>query len=303
MGLETNDDASVYKPKDGMAVIHTIDFITPVVDDPYDFGQIAAANALSDIYAMGGKPAFALNVVCWPTCNLDLLEGTLRGGWDKVQEADAVIAGGHSIDDDEPKYGLTVIGYVKPEDILRNNMAKVGDVLILTKPLGSGVINTAIKGDLCPQEVASEAVRVMKMLNKNASEAMVAVGAHACTDITGFGLLGHAYEMASGSNVTMVIDRGKVPIIDGALDLARMGLIPAGTYRNKDYLKGNIDLEGSEDEIMDILFDPQTSGGLLISVPEEKAGVLLSRINQKQDIRASIIGNVVEKEDTFIKVK
>jgi selenide,water dikinase len=143
----------------------------------------------------------------------------------------------------------------------------------------------------------------MKMLNKNASEAMVAVGAHACTDITGFGLLGHAYEMASGSNVTMVIDRGKVPIINGALDLARMGLIPAGTYRNKDYLKGNIDLEGSEDEIMDILFDPQTSGGLLISVPEEKAGVLLSRINQKQDIRASIIGNVVEKEDTFIKVK
>ena len=302
MGLGTNEDAAVYRIPEGMAAIHTVDFFTPVVDDPYVFGQIAAANALSDIYAMGGQPAFALNVVCWPSCYMELLERTLRGGWDKVREAGAIVTGGHSVDDDEPKYGLSVIGYVEPHRIVRNNTAKVGDVLVLTKPLGTGVINTAMKGDLCSPEVAAKAVEVMRTLNKEASKLMVELQASACTDITGFGLLGHAYEMASGSAVTLVIQRNAVPIIEGALELAQMGLIPAGTYRNKDYLKGKVALSSPEDAINDILFDPQTSGGLLIAMAEEKAFTLVSQLKEKSHIEAHVIGYVAEQEDVAIKV-
>jgi len=275
---------------------------TPVVDDPYDFGQIAAANALSDIYAMGGEPMFALNVVCWPSCYMDLLERTLKGGWDKVKEAGAVVTGGHSIDDDEPKYGLSVIGYVKPHAIVRNSTARVGDVLVLTKPLGTGVINTAIKGDLCPPEVAARAVQVMKALNKEASRLMVELQTSACTDITGFGFLGHAYEMASGSGVTLVIHRNAVPIIEGAVELAQMGLIPAGTYRNKDYLKGKVALSCPEDAMTDLLFDPQTSGGLLIAMAEDKAATFVSELKEKFHIEAHIVGHVIAREDVDIKV-
>jgi len=285
-----------------MAVIHTLDFFTPVVDDPYDFGQIAAANALSDIYAMGGEPMFALNVVCWPSCYMDLLERTLKGGWDKVKEAGAVVTGGHSIDDDEPKYGLSVIGYVKPYAIVRNSTARVGDVLVLTKPLGTGVINTAIKGDLCPPEVAARAVQVMKALNKEASRLMVELQASACTDITGFGFLGHAYEMASGSGVTLVIQRNAVPIIEGAVELAQMGLIPAGTYRNKDYLKGKVALSCPEDAMTDLLFDPQTSGGLLIAMAQDKAATFVSELKEKFHIQAHVVGHVTAREDVDIKV-
>lgn len=303
MGLGTNEDAAVYRIPEGMAAIHTVDFLTPVVDDPYVFGQIAAANALSDIYAMGGQPAFALNVVCWPSCYMELLERTLRGGWDKVKEAGAIVTGGHSVDDDEPKYGLSVIGYVEPHRIVRNSTAKVGDVLVLTKPLGTGVINTAIKGDLCPSEVAAKAVEVMRTLNKEASKLMVELQASACTDITGFGLLGHAYEMASGSGVTLVIQRNAVPIIEGALELAQMGLIPAGTYRNKDYLKGKVALSSPQDAINDILFDPQTSGGLLIAMSEEKAFTLISQLKEEAHIEAHVVGYVVEQEDVAIKVE
>ena len=302
MGLGTNEDAAVYRIPEGMAVIHTLDFFTPVVDDPYDFGQIAAANALSDIYAMGGEPMFALNVVCWPSCYMDLLERTLKGGWDKVKEAGAVVTGGHSIDDDEPKYGLSVIGYVKPHAIVRNSTARVGDVLVLTKPLGTGVINTAIKGDLCPPEVAARAVQVMKALNKEASRLMVELQTSACTDITGFGFLGHAYEMASGSGVTLVIHRNAVPIIDGAVELAQMGLIPAGTYRNKDYLKGKVALSCPEDAMTDLLFDPQTSGGLLIAMAEDKAATFVSELKEKFHIEAHIVGHVIAREDVDIKV-
>jgi len=302
VGLGTNEDAAVYRIPEGMAAIHTVDFFTPVVDDPYVFGQIAAANALSDIYAMGGQPAFALNVVCWPSCYMELLERTLRGGWDKVKEAGAIVTGGHSVDDDEPKYGLSVIGYVEPHRIVRNNTAKVGDVLVLTKPLGTGVINTAIKGDLCPSEVAAKAVEVMRTLNKEASKLMVDLQANACTDITGFGLLGHAYEMASGSGATLVIQRNAVPVIEGALELAQMGLIPAGTYRNRDYLKGKVALSSPEDAINDILFDPQTSGGLLIAMPEEKAFTLISQLKEESHIEAHVVGYVTEQEDVAIKV-
>jgi len=233
---------------------------------------------------------------------MDLLERTLKGGWDKVKEAGAVVTGGHSIDDDEPKYGLSVIGYVKPHAIVRNSTARVGDVLVLTKPLGTGVINTAIKGDLCPPEVAARAVQVMKALNKEASRLMVELQTSACTDITGFGFLGHAYEMASGSGVTLVIHRNAVPIIEGAVELAQMGLIPAGTYRNKDYLKGKVALSCPEDAMTDLLFDPQTSGGLLIAMAEDKAATFVSELKEKFHIEAHIVGHVIAREDVDIKV-
>ncbi len=297
VGIETSDDAAVYKINDDMAIIQTLDFFTPVVDDPYTFGQIAAANSLSDIYAMGGEPRLAMNIVCFPDClNPSVLTEILRGGHDKVIEAGAILVGGHSVSDDEPKYGLSVTGFVHPDDVLSNNSAKPGDVLILTKPLGLGIINTAIKGELIDRESYDEAVKIMTTLNRFGKDAIDKVdGVNSVTDITGFGLLGHALEMAEGSSVTMKIYYRDVPIILKAIDYANMGLVPAGTYSNKEFIGDKVYF--SEDvptEYRDILYDPQTSGGLLISVEKEKSKELLKAL-ESSPTKYAIIGEVYPK--------
>lgn len=297
VGFDTSDDAAVYKINDNIALIQTLDFFTPVVDDPYIFGQIAAANSLSDVYAMGGEPKLAMNIVCFPNClNPRILAEILRGGADKVSEAGAILVGGHTVSDDEPKYGLSVSGFVHPNKVLSNSNAKVSDVLVLTKPLGLGIINTAIKADLAGKEVYEYAVKVMTTLNRFGKEAIDKVGGvHSVTDITGFGLLGHALEMAEGSSVTIKIDSGKVPIIKGATEFAKMGLIPAGAYSNRNHIGGKICFKNKiEKDIEDILFDPQTSGGLLISVEKEKAPQLLKEL-EKSPTEYAIIGEVLEE--------
>ena len=303
VGIETSDDAAVYKLTEDLATIQTLDFFTPVVDDPYTFGAIAAANSLSDIYAMGGKPTVAMNIVCFPNClNIDVLGEILKGGADKVMEAGAVVIGGHSVQDDEPKYGLSVMGLVHPKKILKNHGCNVGDALILTKPLGSGVVNTAIKAGLASKEVYDEAVEVMTTLNKYAGEIIVKYNVSACTDVTGFGIMGHGYEMASASDITIELDKENIPVIGGARDFAEMGLVPAGTYNNKMYLDGKYELIDVPEWLEDILFDPQTSGGLLLSVPENEAGSVMKELETLK-IKSAIIGKVVEKKDVPIIVK
>lgn len=303
VGIETSDDAAVYKLTEDLATIQTLDFFTPVVDDPYTFGAIAAANSLSDIYAMGGKPTVAMNIVCFPNClNIDVLGEILKGGADKVMEAGAVVIGGHSVQDDEPKYGLSVMGLVHPKKILKNHGCNVGDALILTKPLGSGVVNTAIKAGLASKEVYDEAVEVMTTLNKYAGEIIVKYNVSACTDVTGFGIMGHGYEMASASDITIELYKENIPVIGGARDFAEMGLVPAGTYNNKMYLDGKYELIDVPEWLEDILFDPQTSGGLLLSVPENEAGSVMKELETLK-IKSAIIGKVVEKRDVPIIVK
>ena len=303
VGIETSDDAAVYKLTEDLATIQTLDFFTPVVDDPYTFGAIAAANSLSDIYAMGGKPTVAMNIVCFPNClNIDVLGEILKGGADKVMEAGAVVIGGHSVQDDEPKYGLSVMGLVHPKKILKNHGCNVGDALILTKPLGSGVVNTGIKAGLASKEVYDEAVEVMTTLNKYAGEIIVKYNVSACTDVTGFGIMGHGYEMASASDITIELDKENIPVIGGARDFAEMGLVPAGTYNNKMYLDGKYELIDVPEWLEDILFDPQTSGGLLLSVPENEAGSVMKELETLK-IKSAIIGKVVEKKDVPIIVK
>ncbi len=302
VGIETSDDAAVYKLSDDIATIQTLDFFTPVVDDPYTFGQIAAANSLSDVYAMGGKPVVALNIVCFPNClSIDILGEILRGGADKVLESGAVVVGGHSVQDDEPKFGLSVTGVVHPDKVLKNYGCKEGEVLILTKPLGLGIVNTAIKGEIATKKVYDMAVKVMATLNKYAAEAIMDKDISACTDITGFGLMGHGYEMASGSNVTLKIYQNRVPYIKEAKEYANMGLVPEGSYKNREYLKGKYILKNIEPWMEDILFDPQTSGGLLITCKEEDSIEIMKSLN-KLDIKSSIIGEVLPKGETDIIV-
>ena len=242
----------------------TLDFFTPVVDDPYTFGQIAAANSMSDVYAMGGRPVTAMNIVCFPNClSADILKEILRGGADKVAEAGAIVVGGHSVEDDEPKFGLSVMGTVHPGKVAVNSGAKPGDVLILTKPLGIGILNTAIKADLADENTVKKTVKNMSYLNKDASEAMMKAGISGCTDITGFGLLGHAFEMAAASNVSLEIWSDYIPIIKESIDFAKMGIIPAGAYNNEGYIGTRVRFaESIKQEIKDIMYDPQTSGGL-----------------------------------------
>jgi selenide,water dikinase len=304
VGLDTSDDAAVYKVNDETAIIQTVDFFPPMVDDPYLFGQIAAANALSDVYAMGGKPVLALNIVCFPNClPTDVLESILRGGADKVSEAGAIIAGGHSVQDDEPKYGLSVMGTVHPQKMLANATAKPGDVLVLTKPLGCGIINTAVKGDLADKETVSKAIKYMAMLNKQAAEVMDKVGVNACTDITGFGLLGHASEMAKGSNVSLELWSEECLIIPGVIELAQMGMIPAGAYSNRQHLGKDVMFSSNVPRaLQDIMFDPQTSGGLLISVPEPKVDGLLNLLTAQQ-VPGVAIGRVLAAEEQLITVR
>lgn len=304
VGLETSDDAAVYKINKDLALIQTLDFFTPVVDDPYMFGQIAAANSLSDVYAMGGEPKLAMNIVCFPNClSPDVLVEILKGGHDKVVEAGAILVGGHTVEDEEPKYGLSVAGFVHPNKVLTNSNAKPGDLLILTKPIGLGIINTAIKGGLADKKSYDEAVHIMSTLNKYGKEALDKVEANSVTDITGFGLLGHALEMAEGSSVSIKIDHKKIPFISNTLEYAQMGLVPAGAYANRGYIGDNVIFTNQIAEaVEDMLFDPQTSGGLLISISKEKAELLLDELKNNPTDYA-VIGEVVDKKEYYLIVE
>lgn len=298
MGHNTGDDAAVYQLAPDLVLVQTVDFFTPVVDDPFLFGQIAAANALSDIYAMGARPLLALNIVGFPSClDENVLHEILRGGAEKVKEAGALLAGGHSITDEEPKYGLAVTGTARPEEIWSNAGARPGDELILTKPLGTGVFLTAYKVDLAPPAEFEQVVTSMASLNAAAAAAARKIGVSACTDITGFGLLGHAYEMAKASGVDIVFSLSEIPFFPGARNLARQGLVPAGTYRNREYLAGKVELPpGLEDDISDLLFDPQTSGGLLFTVSADRSNLLLKELN-RSGIPAARVGRVEPVRD------
>lgn len=303
VGIDTSDDAAVYKLNDEMATIQTLDFFTPIVDDPYTFGQIAAANSLSDVYAMGGKPIVALNIVCFPNClDMNILGEILRGGADKVLEAGAVIVGGHTVQDDEPKYGLSVTGIVHPDKVLKNYGSETGDILILTKPIGLGIVNTAIKAGMASKEAYEEAVKIMAYLNKYAGEIITDYNITSCTDITGFSLIGHAYEMAEPSKKTFRIFKDALPFIKEAKEYANMGLIPAGCYENKRYLEGKYLLKNIEGWMEDILFDPQTSGGLLISCKEADYIDILTRL-EKLEVESAVIGRVEDFNDAYIIVE
>ena len=305
-GMESLDDAGVYKLSDDLAIIQTIDFFTPVVDDPYDFGQIAAANALSDVYAMGGKPLTAMNVVCFPTKQMDIsiLKDILRGGIDKMSEAGVTLLGGHSIDDAELKYGLSVTGTVHPERLVTNSGAKVGDRLILTKPLGTGIINTALKAGEVNEQIVAKVTKCMASLNKKASELMQEVEVHACTDITGFGFLGHTCQLARNSQVGIKIHVDSMPFFIEAEELAKTGFCPAGLYRNREYYSEMVDFSDQVPDYMrDILFDPQTSGGLLISLDPEAAEVLMARLKEADIQNTAIIGEVISKPQGKVLVE
>ena len=298
VGIETSDDAAVYKITDDIAMIQTVDFFTPIVDDPYMFGQIAAANSLSDVYAMGGEPVIALNIVGFPNC-LDpaILGDILRGGADKVKEAGASLVGGHTIQDDEPKYGLCVSGFVHPQKMYKNYGSKSGDVLILTKQIGNGVVNTAIKAELASEMVIREAETVMSSLNKKAKQAVEQYSIHACTDVTGFGLLGHLAEMAVASQVAVNLQVQKIPYFQEACAYAKMGLVPEGTYRNRQYAGKHVYENAVAEHYIDLLYDPQTSGGLLFSVPREEADAVMESLERADmDTKFAIIGEVIEKE-------
>ena len=295
VGLDRADDAGVYKISDDLALIQTVDFFTPVVDDPYAFGQIAAANALSDIYAMGGTPKTAMNLVGFPlkTMEIGVLRQIILGGLNKISEAQVVLVGGHSVEDSELKYGLSVTGFIHPKRILTKKNIKPGDRLILTKPLGIGIVNTAIKGGLASESVIQEAITLMTTLNRCAAEVMSAFAVSACTDITGFGLIGHLAEMVVDSGCGMTIHADRLPMIPEAREYAAIGLIPAGAYKNREFRESMVTLSSGVDRIVqDICFDPQTSGGLLISIPDAQADRLLQRLLDGGVSHAAIIGEV-----------
>lgn len=304
IGIESRDDAAVLKLDEEKALIQTIDFFTPMVDDPFIFGQIAATNALNDIYAMGGTPLLALNVVCFPECaDLQVLRSILEGGLSKVLEAGALLVGGHTVDDNEPKYGLAVSGLVHPQKIIANNGAQPGDLLFLTKPLGNGVIATSIKAEMVSDQAYKEAIKWMSMLNRESSQAMIEVGVNAATDITGFGLMGHLYEMAWGSNVQVEVFAEQIPFMEGTLEYAGLGLIPGGAYNNRDYLKDKVEYAGDIDPLIrDLLFSPETAGGLLIAVAEKKEGELL-RVMEKRGSFCNLIGKVQGEHFNPIRVR
>lgn len=301
-GYATADDALVYVVKDDIVAIETVDFFPPMVDDPYTFGAIAAANALSDIYAMGAEPSVCMNLMCFPSClDLSVMEEILRGGMDMVSKAGAVIAGGHTIADPIPKYGLCVTGFATKDSLWLNKGAQVGDVLVLTKALGVGLINTAIKAEMAPPEAEKAAIESMMTLNKAARDAAYGLKVHAATDITGFSLLGHGCEMASASGVTLEINSSVLPILPFALEAARLGLNPEGRFHNEEYLADKVSIDPSLPlELRDLLYDPQTSGGLLFSLPEEDSHVFMERFN---DPSARIIGHVVAKEAVDMRVQ
>ncbi len=298
VGPKTFDDAGVYKVNDHLALVQTLDFFTPIVDDPYDYGQIAAANALSDVYAMGGVPLTAMNILTFPTGEVDqtTIAEILRGGADKVHEAGAVIVGGHTLQDAEIKYGLSVTGSVHPDRIIKNSGVRPGDAIVLTKPLGGGLVIAALKAGEAEAEEVAQMVEMMKTLNSAASEAMVELGVNACTDITGFGFLGHAYEMAVSSKATLSFSARRIPFIQGSLRHAEMGLMPGASVLNKEYLSDNVRVEGDvSEDLLEVLFDSQTSGGLLIALPADKADMLLNKLEEKGVRDAVVVGEALEK--------
>jgi selenide,water dikinase len=306
VGCALPDDAGVFRINEDLALVQTVDFFTPVVDDPYQFGQVAAANALSDVYAMGGKPLTALNIVAFPTCTLgiEVLREIVRGGCDKVAEAGAVVLGGHSVEDAEPKYGLAVTGLVHPDKIVTNSGAQPGDYLVLTKPLGTGVLATALKAGMLEPEDEKVFVEVMATLNAAASKAMTRIGVSACTDITGFGLLGHLREMACNSKVDAEVWVSQVPFLPRALEFASIGILPGGTYANKEYVAPFVEFaEGISETEKDLLNDPQTSGGLLIAVPEDRKDALEEELRNQGVASYRVIGRIVGKGKGKIVVR
>ncbi len=306
VGIDTADDAGVYQLTDDLAIVQTLDFITPIVDDPYDFGAIAAANAVSDIYAMGATPITALNIVTYPSAEVtpELVAKVLQGGYDKLAEAGVAVIGGHTVDNPALTYGLSVTGLVHPQQVITNAGAKPGDALILTKPLGTGAINHGIKQDRTPPELIAKATEVMLTLNKAASEAMREVGVNACTDVTGFGLLGHLHEMVVASRVGARVFASKVPLIDGVLELIAQRIYPGGARANKRFADTFTEWHESVPEPLRIaLCDPQTSGGLLISVPKEKAEGLLEALQRKGVQWFSIIGEITAEPIGKISVE
>jgi selenide,water dikinase len=296
--MENADDAAVYKISEDLAIIQTVDFFTPIVDDPYWFGQIAAANALSDIYAMGGVPKTAMNLVGFPLKQMDIsiLRRVIQGGLDKLKEADVVLVGGHSVEDSEMKYGLSVTGFIHPEKVLTKRNIKSGDRLVLTKPLGTGVINTAIKGGMASETIIKNITRMMAALNRAAAEVMKQFCVHACTDITGFGLLGHLAEMVEDSGMALQLESRQIPILPEAMDYAAKGMMPGGTFKNKEFRLHMVEFSSEVDPLtQDILFDPQTSGGLLMCVQREQADDLVNKLIEEGMLDSKIIGEVISE--------
>ena len=305
MGLDTSDDAGVYQISDEVALVQTVDFFTPIVDDPFTFGQIAVANALSDVYAMGGTPLTGMNLVAFPikTLSRSILKDILLGGLSKMEEAGVALVGGHTVDDPEVKYGLAVTGVIHPKKILTNAKAKVGDRLVLTKPLGTGIIATALKGGMASEEAVKKMVESMVALNRKASEWMRAFGAHACTDITGFGFIGHALEMVLASQVGMVIRSKDIPIFPEAIEYAKLGLIPGGADSNRQFFSCRTEIHSSVPGfLIDVLYDPQTSGGLLISLASTEQERLVETLKKEGDIYSSVVGEVVEEPRGKIQI-
>ncbi len=300
VGFDRSDDASVYRVSDDLALVQTVDFFPPIVDDPFTFGQIAATNALSDVYAMGGEPKLALNLLCIPeNMPQSAVQAILAGGYSKVYEAGAIITGGHSIFDDVPKYGLSVTGFVPPDKFFKNLGAREGDVLFLTKPLGMGILTTAEKAEMLEPGEIDRAITLMTTLNKSARDCAVQYRVHACTDVTGFSLMGHMLEMMQGSDTSARVETGAIEFLPRVLEFANMGLLPAGVYRNRNFAESYVDEGNLPLQVRDALFDPQTSGGLLIAVDPNDADAL------ERDLKASVpsaqrIGNVISKSEKSI---
>ncbi len=304
VGMETHDDAGIYRISNDLALVQTVDFFTPILDDPNDFGQIAVANSLSDIYAMGGKPKTGLNIVGYPPDIIDknTIAEILKGGYNKAKEAGVHILGGHSVKDPELKFGMAVTGLIHPDEIIHNSGAKVGDALILTKPLGTGILTTALKNEQLSHDLLSLVSSVMKRLNRAASESMKKFDAHACTDITGYGLLGHLFEMVQASGVSARVFSAKVPLLPGALDFSKKKQLPGGLKDNQEYLQKQVRKKSPIDEnLLNILFDPQTSGGLLISISSEQAQSLLRELGNDHNDYA-IVGEITTREEFPVEI-
>lgn len=305
VGTSTADDAAVYRIDDQRAIIQTVDFITPIVDDPYDYGQIAAANSISDVYAMGGRPLFALNIVCFPSKKLplDVLGKILKGGCDKAREAGIEVVGGHSVDDAEPKYGLVVTGIVPTDRVLTNAGARPGDVLVLTKPLGSGILTTALKKGLLENSAKQKIVEVMATLNRSAAEALEGLQVHALTDITGFGLLGHLIEMVEGSRISARINAAAVPVLDEVWPLVREGIYPGGATRNRERVEAKVTWAAAvPEETRIVLTDPQTSGGLLIAIAQSDVDQLLNRLAATGVLAHAVIGELTGRSERIVEI-
>jgi selenide,water dikinase len=307
VGMEHGEDAGVYRLRDDLAIIQTVDFFTPIVDDPYTFGRIAVTNALSDIYAMGGRPLTALNIVCFPTRTMDIavLRDILQGGLDQMRQAGVLLIGGHSVEDSETKYGLSVTGVIHPERVLFNNGARPGDCLLLTKALGTGIVSTALKAGLAEAALVERSIASMTALNGRAAELMVETAdVHACTDVTGFGFLGHALEMAEGSGVGMKIRAAAVPCFPGLRPFVEQGIVPGGLVRNRQFREKQIEMAPDcPGWLIDILFDPQTAGGLLIALPPAAAESLLPRLHAAGIAEAALVGEVVAAPRGIIRLE